>query len=83
MSPEQESLLQQQLKEELEKTRLQGMTIGMKAVSKVVYDKVINVNRKYSKNDLLRVIKNIKEYCETGLNLKEDSLYKDDKKGDD
>ena len=67
MTPEQEKLFEDKLKEELEKARLQGMSIGMKTISKVVYDKVVNVNRENSKNDLLRVIKDIKSFCETGL----------------
>lgn len=67
MTPEQEKQFEDKLKEELEKARLQGMSIGMKTISKVVYDKVVNVNREHSKNDLLRVIKDIKSFCETGL----------------
>ena len=67
MTPEQEKQFEDKLKEELEKARLQGMSIGMKAISKVIYDKVINVNRECSKNDLLRVVKDIKSFCETGL----------------
>ena len=67
MTPEQEKLFEDKLKEELEKARLQGMSIGMKTISKVIYDKVINVNRECSKNDLLRVVKDIKSFCETGL----------------
>ena len=67
MTPEQEKLFEDKLKEELEKARLQGMSIGMKTISKVVYDKVVNVNREHSKNDLLRVVKDIKSFCETGL----------------
>ena len=67
MTPEQEKLFEDKLKEELEKARLQGMSIGMKTISKVVYDKVVNANREHSKNDLLRVVKDIKSFCETGL----------------
>lgn len=67
MTPEQEKQFEDKLKEELEKARLQGMSIGMKTISKVVYDKVVNVNREHSKNDLLRVVKDIKSFCETGL----------------
>ena len=67
MTPEQEKQFEDKLKEELEKARLQGMSIGMKTISKVIYDKVINVNREHSKNDLLRVVKDIKSFCETGL----------------
>ena len=67
MTPEQEKQFEDKLKEELEKARLQGMSIGMKTISKVIYDKVVNVNRENSKNDLLRVVKDIKSFCETGL----------------
>lgn len=67
MTPEQEKQFEDKLKEELEKARLQGMSIGMKTISKVIYDKVVNVNRECSKNDLLRVVKDIKSFCETGL----------------
>ena len=70
MTPEQEKLFEDKLKEELEKARLQGMSIGMKTVSKLIYDKIINVNSECSKNDLLRVIKDIKSFCETGLAIK-------------
>ena len=67
MTPEQEKQFEDKLKEELEKARLQGMSIGMKTISKVVYDKVVNVSREQSKNDLLRVVRDIKSFCETGL----------------
>lgn len=67
MTPEQEKQFENKLKEELEKAKLQGIGIGMKTVSKVIYDKVINANRECSKNDLLRVVKDIKSFCETGL----------------
>lgn len=67
MTQEQEKLFEDKLKEELEKARIQGMSIGMKTVSKLIYDKIINVNREHSKNDLLRVVKDIKSFCETGL----------------
>ena len=69
MTPEQEKQFEDKLKEELEKARLQGVSIGMKTISKAIYDKVVNVNRENSKNDLLRVIKDIKSFCETGLDI--------------
>ena len=72
MTPEQEKQFEDKLKEELEKARLQGMSVGMKTISKVIYDKVINVNRENSKNDLLRVVKDIKSFCETGLAIKDE-----------
>jgi len=78
MIPEQEKLLQDKLKEALEKANLRGMSIGMKSIAKVIYDKVVNVNRNYSKNDLLRVVKDIRKFCETGLAIKEDTFNKTD-----
>lgn len=73
MTPKQEKIFENKLKEELEKARLQGqgMSIGMKAVSGVIYEKVKNVSRNNTKNDLLRVIKDIKSFCETGLDIKD------------
>lgn len=73
MTPEQEKIFEDKLKEELEKARLQGMSIGMKTVSKIIHDKVNNVNRKNTKNDLLRVVKDIKTFCETSLSVKEEN----------
>lgn len=73
MTQEQEKLFEDKLKEELEKSRIQGISIGMKAVSKVIYDKIVNVSREYSKNDLLRAIKDVKNFCETGLAIKDES----------
>ena len=70
MTPEQEKIFEDKLKDELEKARLRGMSIGMKAITGVVYDKVKNVSRDNTKNDLLRVVKDIKKFCETGLDIK-------------
>ena len=50
------------------------MGIGSKAISKVIYDKIKNIDRKYSKNDLLRVIKELKEFCEIGLDVDIENL---------
>ena len=74
MTPEQEKQFEEKLKEELEKVRLQGIGIGAKSISGVIYDKVKNVSRSNTKNDLLRVIKDIKKFCETGLTIKEDEI---------
>ena len=71
MTPKQEKIFENKLKEELEKARLQGMSIGMKSVSGVIYEKVKNISRNNTKNDLLRVIKDIKSFCETGLDIKD------------
>ena len=67
MTTEQEKLIGDRIKESLEKSRVQGISIGAKSVSKVIYDKVSKSNRESSKNDLLRVIKEVRSFCETGL----------------
>lgn len=77
MTPEQEKQFEDKLKEELEKARLQGIGIGAKSVSGVIYDKIKNVSRSNTKNDLLRVVKDIKKFCETGLAIKEDEINKE------
>lgn len=74
MTPEQEKQFEEKLKAELEKARLQGIGIGAKSISGVIYDKVKNVSRGNTKNDLLRVVKDIKKFCETGLAIKEDEI---------
>lgn len=74
MTQEEEKLIHDKLKEELEKARLQGLGIGAKTISKVIYDKIANINRECSKNDLLRVIKDIKLFCETGLTIKPEDI---------
>jgi hypothetical protein len=74
MTPEQEKEFEDKLKESLEKARIQGLGIGAKAISKVIYDKVVNVNRDCTKNDLLRVVRDIKKFCETGLAIKPEDM---------
>ena len=74
MTPEQEKQFEEKLKEELEKVRLQGIGIGAKSISGVIYDKVKDVSRNNTKNDLLRVVKDIKKFCETGLAIREDEI---------
>ena len=74
MTKEQEKVFEDKLKEELEKARTIGLSIGAKTISKVIYDKLVNVNRECSKNDLLRVIKDIKSFCETGLAIKGEEI---------
>lgn len=74
MTKEHEELFEEKLKVELEKARLQGIGIGAKSVSGVIYDKIKNVSRGNTKNDLLRVVKDIKKFCETGLAIKEDEV---------
>lgn len=50
------------------------MGIGAKSISKVIYDKANIDLRNLSKNDLIRAIKDIRKFCETGLDIKEDKL---------
>ena len=76
MNEEQTELFEQELKKELEKARLQGMAIGCKSVSKVIYEKLINAGRNSTKNDLIRVIKDIKKFFETGLGINIENVSK-------
>ena len=74
MTLEQEKLIEDKLTEQLEKARTIGLSIGAKTISKVIYDKVVNVNRECTKNDLLRIIKDVKSFCETGLAIKDEDI---------
>lgn len=76
MTPEQEKEFEEKLKESLENARIQGLSIGMKTATKVIYDKVVNINRECSKNDLLRVIKDVRSFCETGLGINKETEIK-------
>lgn len=69
MTPEQEKLLADKINEELAKAKTEGMLIGTTAMVGVIYTKVKNVNRNNTKNDLLRVIKDIKSFCEKSLDI--------------
>lgn len=69
----QEEQLKQKLEEELNKQYLKGLAVGCKSVSGVIYNKVKNVSRNSTKNDLIRVIKDIVKFCETGLAIKEEN----------
>jgi len=71
MTTEQEKLFEDKFKDSLEKARIQGMSIGLKTVSKVIYDKIKTCDRTNTKNDLLRAIKEVKTFCETGLAIKD------------
>ena len=73
MTDGQEKTFASELKKELDKSKLEGFTLGSKIVSKLIYNKVVNVDRNYSKNDLLRVIKDIKLACSKGLTDKNKS----------
>lgn len=70
MTPEQEDIFRKKLEKELVAARIQGMISGISIVSNVVYEKVVNVDNKCTKDDLLKIIKSIKEFCEKGLNTK-------------
>lgn len=74
MNEEQTKVFEDKLKEELDKVRLEGLAVGCKSVSQVIYDKIKNVDRNCTKNDLIRVIKDIKKFCEVGLAIKEDKI---------
>lgn len=74
MTEEQLKTLEDTYKEQLEKATLRGIAVGSKSISKVIYDKLKNVDRSYSKNDLIRVIKDLKKFCETGLNIDIENL---------
>ena len=74
MTDGQQKELEDNLKEQIEKATVRGMGIGSKAIFKVIYDKIKNIDRKYSKNDLLRVIKELKEFCEIGLDVDIENL---------
>jgi DNA topoisomerase VI subunit A len=71
MTDEQQQLFEQQLKEQLEKARLQGLSVGAKTFTKIIYDKTASVTKQSSKNDLLRVLKDIRTFCETALSKKD------------
>jgi len=68
MNQEQEKMLQDRFTEELEKARLRGMMVGASVVSKIIYEKVNKVNMESTKNDLLKVFKDVMAFCEKGLN---------------
>lgn len=76
MTDNQEKLIESKIKEQLDKTRIQGIGIGAKSVSSVVYDKIKHINSQSSKNDLLRAIKDIRQFCETGLAINKDKIDK-------
>lgn len=68
MDQEQEKKLQELFAKELEKARLKGMMVGAATVSQMIFEKVKNVSRDATKNDLLRIIKDVRTFCEKGLN---------------
>jgi|GEM_PF-1880112 len=74
MNEEQTKIFEDALKKELEKARFEGLSVGCKSVSQVIYDKIKNVDRNCSRNNLIRVIKDIKKFCEVGLAIKNTSI---------
>ena len=69
MNQEQEKAIEKAMNDQY----LRGLAVGCKSVTGVIYNKVKNVNRNSTKNDLIRVIKDIVKFCETGLAIKEES----------
>lgn len=72
MTKQQEELIKAKLLEELNRAELSGLATGSKTVSKVIYDKVAAVDKSYSKRDLLRIVADVKEFCEKGLAIKQE-----------
>ena len=68
MTPEQ---FKEELQEELQNAMIRGMSNGMKTVSKVFYDKIVNVNEETTREELLNIINELKRFCKTGLDIKE------------
>lgn len=61
------------VEETLEKTRRQGLFIGAQTVCRVVLDKILTFKAKQGKptmNDYKRLVKDIQQFCETGLSRK-------------
>ena len=71
MTPEQENLFKEELQKELQNAIIRGMSNGMKTVSKVFYDKIVNVNEETTREELLNIINELKRFCKTGLGIKE------------
>lgn len=74
MTKEQEELFEGELKKQIENATLRGMGIGAKSISAAIYEKVKVDTTKMSKNDVVRILKDIKKFCETGLAIKEDEI---------
>lgn len=74
MTKEHEKIFEEELENQLKKARLQGIGIGAKSISKVIHDKTNVDFSKMSKNDVVRIVKDIKKFCETGLAIKENEI---------
>ena len=61
--------LADKINEELAKAKTEGLLIGKTAMVGVIYTKVKNINHKNTKNDLLKVIEDIKSFCEKSLDI--------------
>ena len=65
--------LNEAIEETLSKIRRQSMLLGAQAMCRTILDKIIVFERtagKKSNNDHKRLIKDIKQFCETGLSRK-------------
>lgn len=71
MTPEQEKQFEEVLKTQLNKSFIQGIRVGTKSLSNLILYKTSKINRNYSKNELLRIIKEINMICERELGNKD------------
>ena len=65
--------LKEAIEETLSKIRRQSMLLGAQTMCRTILDKIIDFERtagKKSNNDHKRLIKDIKQFCETGLSRK-------------
>ena len=65
MTKEHEKIFEKELENQLERARLQGIGIGAKSISKIIYDKTNVDFTRMSKNDVVRIVEDIKKFCET------------------
>lgn len=65
--------LKNAVKETMEKIRLQAMLLGAQSMCSVILQKITvleHKNGKITMNDYKRLVKDIKQFCETGLSRK-------------
>lgn len=65
--------LKQAIEEQMRKIQRQSMLIGAQAMCRVILDKVLSFKTKQGKptmNDYKRLVKDIQNFCETGLSRK-------------
>lgn len=73
INPEARDELKEAVEETLSKLRIQNMLLGGQSVCKIILNKITAFERKpgsKSNNDHKRLIKDIKQFCETGLSRK-------------